>query len=81
MPRLLDSGSWLETGCEDSLGVDSRVALLGARVVLLGEGVSLLVSGIALEGDTDEEGALLELGRCDGGALEDTAVADVVPTT
>ena len=54
---LLDTGDWLEAGSEDSLGVDSGVALLGSWVALLGTTVSLLDSGVELEGGgADEEG-------------------------
>lgn len=34
--RLLDAGSWLEGGCEDSLGEDSGVALPSSWIALLG---------------------------------------------
>lgn len=67
---LLDAGGWVGDGCEDSLGVDSGVALLGSWVALLGAEVWLLDSGVALEvGGGDEGGALLELGGCGEGEL------------
>lgn len=75
---LRDAGGWVGGGCEDSLGVDSGVALLGSWVALLGAEVWLLDSGVALEvGGGDEEGALLELGDCGEGELIGAAlVAD-----
>lgn len=59
----LGAEGWLEGDCEDSLGEDSGVALLGSWVALLGAGVSLLGSGATLGGgEGDEEGAVRELG-------------------